>query len=353
MANKEQLGILKQGVEVWNQWRKDNPNAEIDLTGADLIIANLSGVDLIIANLSGANLTEADLREADLRGADLSGANLEGTILRRADLTRANLAGANLSEADLEGANVTGIHLFHTIFFMTILNSVIGLETCEHKEQSNLDKGTIIKSGELPIEFMRGCGMTDSEIELTKAYDKSLTQFEIGEIYHKATMLRQDQPLQFNSVFLSHSNPNKDFVRKLHDKLQDKGVRCWFDEHDMHGGKKIHEQVYKAIQLNDKLVVVLSKESMASNWVKTEIKRARKVEREEKRSVLFPIRICSYEDIQKWELFDESEGADLASEIREYFIPDFSEWENKDSFDKSLNRLMSDLQKRETVGIPS
>ena len=26
MANAEQLEILKQGVEIWNQWRKENPN---------------------------------------------------------------------------------------------------------------------------------------------------------------------------------------------------------------------------------------------------------------------------------------------------------------------------------------
>jgi hypothetical protein len=26
MANEEQLAILKQGVDVWNQWRKENEN---------------------------------------------------------------------------------------------------------------------------------------------------------------------------------------------------------------------------------------------------------------------------------------------------------------------------------------
>ena len=31
MANEEQLSILKQGVEVWNKWRKENPNVRIDL----------------------------------------------------------------------------------------------------------------------------------------------------------------------------------------------------------------------------------------------------------------------------------------------------------------------------------
>lgn len=36
MANQEHLDILKQGVEAWNQWRKDHPAINPDLREADL-----------------------------------------------------------------------------------------------------------------------------------------------------------------------------------------------------------------------------------------------------------------------------------------------------------------------------
>jgi len=36
MANQEQLDILKQGVEVWNEWRAENLGVHIDLREADL-----------------------------------------------------------------------------------------------------------------------------------------------------------------------------------------------------------------------------------------------------------------------------------------------------------------------------
>ena len=36
MANQEQLEILKQGVNVWNKWRKTNPDVMIDLFNAKL-----------------------------------------------------------------------------------------------------------------------------------------------------------------------------------------------------------------------------------------------------------------------------------------------------------------------------
>ena len=32
MANEEHLKILKQGVDAWNQWRKENPKIMPDFT---------------------------------------------------------------------------------------------------------------------------------------------------------------------------------------------------------------------------------------------------------------------------------------------------------------------------------
>jgi len=36
MANQEYLDILKQGVEVWNEWATKQHPLQIDLSGADL-----------------------------------------------------------------------------------------------------------------------------------------------------------------------------------------------------------------------------------------------------------------------------------------------------------------------------
>jgi len=160
MANEDQIRILRQGAEVWNKWRMDNPDehielsranlSEADLNGANLsggnlykanlcearllgtkliqanlidaklIQANLRGADLYEANLSLAKLNEANLSRADLCGANLSGADLSGVILVKADLcrailVRANLCGANLTEAVLNGAVLVETNLERAI----------------------------------------------------------------------------------------------------------------------------------------------------------------------------------------------------------------------------------------------
>jgi uncharacterized protein YjbI with pentapeptide repeats len=116
MANAEHLGILRQGVDAWNRWRKECPETCPDLSGADLAGAALSrrlldGADFHDANFSGAVLDfsilgGADPSRANLRGASLGGCMLPGTNLREADLT-----GACLIEACMEGVDLRGARL--------------------------------------------------------------------------------------------------------------------------------------------------------------------------------------------------------------------------------------------------
>jgi hypothetical protein len=121
MANDEHVALLKQSVDAWNEWRRENPSicpdlGRANLSGADLSGTDLNGADLSEADLRRANLSKATLSRANLSGADLSGANffttiLGGATLRRADLRRAYLVGATLVRANLGGANLSGAHL--------------------------------------------------------------------------------------------------------------------------------------------------------------------------------------------------------------------------------------------------
>lgn len=154
--------------------------------------------------------------------------------------------------------------------------------------------------------------------------------------------------VEFYSAILSYSSQDQEFSDRLHAGLQDKGVRCWFAPHDVQGGKKLHEQIDEAIRRHDKLLLILSPASMESEWVKTEISKARKREIKEGKRVLFPIHLCSFETLRDWECFDADTGKDSAREIREYFIPDFSNWKNHDAYKLAFDRLLRDLQGEKT-----
>src|SRR5208283_6107442 len=75
-------------------------------------------------------------------------------------------------------------------------------------------------------------------------------------------------PIEYYSCFISYSTRDQKFAARLHADLQAKGVRCWFAPHDMHGGRNIHEQIDEAIRLHDRLLLILSEDSMKSDWVR-------------------------------------------------------------------------------------
>ena len=111
------------------------------------------------------------------------------------------------------------------------------------------------------------------------------------------------------------------------------------------GGRKIHEQLDEAIRLHDKLLLILSEHSMASGWVGTEIANARQREAREKKQMLFPITIAPFEEVKQWKKFDADRGTDSAREIREYYIPDFSNWDRDNgAYQKEFEKLVAALK---------
>jgi TIR domain-containing protein/pentapeptide repeat protein len=279
MANEEHLARLKQGVDAWNQWRNKSGGTVPDLSranldGADLFDVDFHGVDLHGANLDAANLSRANLHGADLHDADLRVATLHGAILDRAnlygtDFHGADLRGASLREATLHGADLHGAdlrraslreaHIAMTQFGDVDLSMVQGLETVVHSGPSTIGIDTLYRShGNIPEVFLRGAGVPEDFIP----YIKSL----VG------------RPFEFYSCFISYSSRGQEFAERLHADLQNKGVRCWFAPHDSQGGRKLHEQIDQATRVHERLLLILSPYSMNSEWVKTEIAKARQHE---------------------------------------------------------------------------
>jgi uncharacterized protein YjbI with pentapeptide repeats len=314
MANPEHLAILKKGVLAWNQWRAENPDVNPDLSHS-----NISGVVVFQYTPSRSQNPVYEITKyrpsVDLRYANLNDTNFTGAMLQLVDFTCTSLSGADLAEAIV----------FDTNFSNVDLSTVKGLETVSHSGPSTIGIDTIYKSkGKIPHAFLRGAGVPDNFIEFMASL--------VGT------------GIEFYSLFISYSTKDQEFAERLHADLQAKGIRCWFAPHDMRSGKKVHEQIDEAIRFYDKLLLILSPASMESEWVKTEISKARKREIKEGKRILFPIRLCSFEALRDWECFDSDTGKDSAREIREYFIPDFSNWKDHDSYRLAFDRLLKDLQ---------
>lgn len=372
MANPEHLEILKQGVDFWNRWREEYPdvrpnffNAEInlmnlievnlsgailtwvdfskkDIRNVDFTGAHLVGCDFSYADLSGADLSEAELLDADFESAILEkvifcnanltqayfkNANLISADFVSADLTNTNFSGANLSYADLsqakfwntilENTNLSNATIGHSLFVDVDLSKV-KLDNVNHWRPSSISIDTIYKSGgNIPEIFLKKAGVPQGTIE----HFKSLTR----------------QAFEFYSCFISYSSIDHDFANHLYNDLQNKGVRFWLASEDLKIGDRFRTIIDEAIQIHDKLLLVLSETSIGSIWVEDEVESAFEKERRRKKEgndnpVLFPINID--------DAVNETNTAWAAKIRRSRHIGDFTKWKNHDEYQKVFDRLL-------------
>jgi uncharacterized protein YjbI with pentapeptide repeats len=154
MANQEHLNILKQGAEVWNKWRKENPAIEPDLSNIDLEreaptalsyidFGQFNDDDLDFDFLAFCNLTLSDyvskfsgcalgLSEVDFHGVNFNSSsmgylrlvdiNFRNANLKDAELTEAFLYRVDLAEAILSGANLDKSVIYETSLIESIIN---------------------------------------------------------------------------------------------------------------------------------------------------------------------------------------------------------------------------------------
>jgi len=181
LADEEHLRILRQGVEVWNRWRTDNPEITPNLSGADL-----EELDLCGANFSGTMLGLADLNSADLSGSNMVNAALGGAGLDSAILCKANLSYAGLYEADLRFANLTGAILNYTdlnhadlsgaILHWTILNHTdLSLAKLAYAELYRADLSEVDLQGTILVETnFKEATLTNCRIHGISAWDLKL-----------------------------------------------------------------------------------------------------------------------------------------------------------------------------------
>jgi hypothetical protein len=332
MANKEQLEVRRQGVRAWNEWRIKNDPA------IDLSRAKLSGIDLsspdVFTHLDAhhGNLTESDFSNADLGGAslinsDLMNCNFQGASLAGCEMWGANLDGANLRDAILYDTDFTEASLVGTDFSNSVmdgtrfgavdLSAAKGLDAIRHEGPCRIDVDTFyLSQGNIPERFLAGAGAPDAFI----AYVKSLVS----------------DPFDYHSCFISYSSKDQKFADLLYSQMRNKQLRVWLATEDLRIGDRFRSTIDEAIHLYDKLLLVLSKDSVDSPWVEAEVEAAFERERNQKRTVLFPIRVDDtvMKTTQAW-------AADVR---RTRHIGDFTHWKEHDQFEKAFARLLRDLK---------
>ena len=93
-----------------------------------------------------------------------------------------------------------------------------------------------------------------------------------------------------SAIFLSHSSEDNEIAEKMRQRLEDQGHRSVFLDFDpAHGipaGRNWEQELYRQLRSCQAVIVLCSKDSMASKWCFAEITHAKSLGRH-----VFPIKV--------------------------------------------------------------
>jgi hypothetical protein len=117
-------------------------------------------------------------------------------------------------------------------------------------------------------------------------------------------------------AFLSHSSHDKPFVRKLATDLNEAGIGVWLDEQKILVGDSIADKIGQGLAESDFFIIILSKDSTESQWVKKELDQALVTEIERRKVTILPIKLsdCTIPSVIK-----EKKYADFSKSYKEGF----------------------------------
>ena len=90
---------------------------------------------------------------------------------------------------------------------------------------------------------------------------------------------------------MSYAHPDREIARRIASELRKSGLTVWFDEWEMMHGDSIIERIDRAVSTSDFLIVLLSRSSVDSRWVQSELNAALARELQSRAITVLPVLI--------------------------------------------------------------
>jgi hypothetical protein len=128
-------------------------------------------------------------------------------------------------------------------------------------------------------------------------------------------------------VFISHSSKDKGFVRRIAADLVANGVKIWIDEQQILVGDSVPEKIAQGLAESDFFLIVISRNSVESTWVRKELNSALVHEIERRKVHILPIMV---------------DNAAMPESINDKLYADF-----RGSYEDGMQKLLGSIKARE------
>lgn len=107
---------------------------------------------------------------------------------------------------------------------------------------------------------------------------KQHPQFRATPLQEEFLAVSEQQPPDKTlNVFVSYSQADADFVRKLNNTLQIQGMTTWFDQENIEAGVDFQQEIFKGIENSENFLFIISPSSVTSPFCKDEVEYAQRL----------------------------------------------------------------------------
>lgn len=168
MADEEHLAILKQGVEIWNKWRKANPHIVPDLSGNSFIGTQFIRIDFSRANLTEADFSHANLTYSNLNKANLTKANFSHTALNNSELNDAIFCDALLIGIEFIASKLTGANFAYS--------NLTDAEFYHADAEQSIFINADLTDADLSMSNLKGANLNHTNLVRTRVFDANFVE---------------------------------------------------------------------------------------------------------------------------------------------------------------------------------
>jgi len=143
------------------------------------------------------------------------------------------------------------------------------MNSASYHPDCRIDYQTIKLSESVPAPLLAACGEAHFHIPYIDAISKNSARHP--------------------SCFISYSVKDDKFIQRFRNELANNGIRNWFAPRDLPFGGSTRDVIESQIRSHERLIVVLSKSSLQSQWVQFEVETALEIERKKKREIIIPV----------------------------------------------------------------
>ena len=98
--------------------------------------------------------------------------------------------------------------------------------------------------------------------------DEEKAELLIGQIGH---LFSDTSHSELPAVFISHSSKQASFAMQIYNRLMEGNINCWMAPQSIPTGSAYYDEIAKAINDSDAVVLLLTSDAAKSPWVKKEI----------------------------------------------------------------------------------